>query len=381
MGFHIRSSVQAGPFRFNLSKGGVGLSVGVRGLRVGAGPKGHYIRAGLGGIRYQRSVPHSGGTRAAPATQAPRPASMRVAGAPEVVMRAVESADASNMRDSGFPELLADLNRKHRQARMATMLPSAAAMAGVAACLLLSNRPSWPAIQGVVIGVALLMAAIAWVIGRWLDSYRRVTVMAYDLDEPATRAYEAMAVAFASMAASGRKFRVDAGGKVDDLTTWKRNAGAAHLLKTEAIALDHRLPALIRCNVMPPAIRTGGRTLHFLPDVLLIFDQSGFGAVGYADLLVRSQPSRWIEEGIVPTDAQVVGQTWQHPNKGGGPDKRFRQNRQLPICLHEVLHLASRSGMNELMQFSRPGSARSFEATLARLPRQRVKAAATDTLA
>ena len=377
MGFYIRKSVQAGPFRFNLSKGGIGVSAGGRGLRVGTGPKGHYIRAGLSGIRYQQSVPRA---RATPAIHSHRPAPIRPSSASGVVMRAVESADAAHMRDTGFSELLDDLNRKHRQARMATMLPPASAMAGTVACIVLSSGPSWSDIQGVVIALVLLGTAVAWATGRWLNSYRRVTVMAYDLDKSVTRAYEAMADAFATLAASGKKFRVDAGGKVDNLTTWKRNAGAAHLLKTEAIALDHRLPAIVRCNLMPPAIRTGGRTFHFLPDVVLIADRGGFGAVGYADLQVQTQPSRWIEEGNVPGDTQVVGHTWQHPNKGGGPDKRFRQNRQLPICLHDVLHLASRSGMNELMQFSRPGSARAFEATLGRLPRQQVQGSAAMAL-
>ena len=37
MGFYIRKSVKAGPFRFNLSKSGIGTSVGVRGFRVGTG--------------------------------------------------------------------------------------------------------------------------------------------------------------------------------------------------------------------------------------------------------------------------------------------------------------------------------------------------------
>ncbi|WP_247650471.1 DUF4236 domain-containing protein [Brucella sp. 458] len=41
--FYIRKSVSAGPFRFNFSKGGVGVSVGAKGLRIGPGPRGHYI--------------------------------------------------------------------------------------------------------------------------------------------------------------------------------------------------------------------------------------------------------------------------------------------------------------------------------------------------
>ncbi|RUX10767.1 DUF4236 domain-containing protein, partial [Mesorhizobium sp. M7A.F.Ca.CA.002.14.1.2] len=39
MGFYVRKSISAGPFRFNFSSGGVGASVGVQGLRIGTGPR------------------------------------------------------------------------------------------------------------------------------------------------------------------------------------------------------------------------------------------------------------------------------------------------------------------------------------------------------
>jgi hypothetical protein len=39
VGFYVRKSVKAGPFRFNLSKSGIGVSAGVPGFRVGTGPR------------------------------------------------------------------------------------------------------------------------------------------------------------------------------------------------------------------------------------------------------------------------------------------------------------------------------------------------------
>jgi hypothetical protein len=33
-----------------------------------------------------------------------------------------------------------------------------------------------------------------------------------------------------------------------------------------------------------------------------------------------------------PYDTKVIGLTWKHPNAHGGPDRRFKDNRQLPIC-------------------------------------------------
>ena len=45
MGFTYRKSVNLGPFRVNLSKSGLGYSVGGRGFRVGTTARGKNIRA------------------------------------------------------------------------------------------------------------------------------------------------------------------------------------------------------------------------------------------------------------------------------------------------------------------------------------------------
>lgn len=56
MGFYIRKSFRAGPVRLNLSKSGVGVSAGIKGLRIGSGPRGSYIHAGRGGLYYRKSL-------------------------------------------------------------------------------------------------------------------------------------------------------------------------------------------------------------------------------------------------------------------------------------------------------------------------------------
>jgi Protein of unknown function (DUF4236) len=45
MGWGFRRSLRFGPFRINLSKSGIGYSVGMRGLRVGKDGKGRNYRA------------------------------------------------------------------------------------------------------------------------------------------------------------------------------------------------------------------------------------------------------------------------------------------------------------------------------------------------
>ena len=54
MPFYIRKAISFGPIRFNLSKSGVGVSAGVKGLRVGSGPAGNYVHAGRHGLYYKK---------------------------------------------------------------------------------------------------------------------------------------------------------------------------------------------------------------------------------------------------------------------------------------------------------------------------------------
>ena len=63
MGWNFRKSLKVGPLRVNLSKSGVGCSVGIKGLRIGQDAKGRRYTAasipGTGVYRrdYQKSVP------------------------------------------------------------------------------------------------------------------------------------------------------------------------------------------------------------------------------------------------------------------------------------------------------------------------------------
>jgi hypothetical protein len=56
MGWYLRKSLKLGPLRFNLSKSGIGTSIGVKGLRVGTGPKGPYLHGGRGGLYFREQL-------------------------------------------------------------------------------------------------------------------------------------------------------------------------------------------------------------------------------------------------------------------------------------------------------------------------------------
>jgi hypothetical protein len=365
MPLYFRKSVTAGPFRFNFSKSGVGMSVGVKGLRVGSGPRGHYIQAGRGGFYYRASLGGAGSRRAsAPPRKLPDQPGDPV-GAHAVDMTEVASGDVQAMRDEAFAELLDEINTKQQQASMAALLGWGVSLFGLAV-LFLNN----------VVGVAILLLAVpAWAIGRWLDSCWRTTVLFYHFDDSVKQAYEALISAFDTMSACAGKWHVEAGGAITDLTTWKHNAGASRLVHKKIANLDYKLPSVIKSNLRPPTMYIGRRIIYFFPDVALIEDGQRMGAVGYKDLRIEWQNSNFIEDGRVPHDAEIIDHTWKHPNKDGGPDRRFNNNYRIPICRYEIMHFSSGSGVNELVEFSRTGVAEPFVNALKRLPKQATSAA------
>lgn len=60
MGTYLRKSVKVGGLRFNLSSSGVGVSAGVKGLRVGVSGNGKtYVSGGSNGIYFRETVGNS----------------------------------------------------------------------------------------------------------------------------------------------------------------------------------------------------------------------------------------------------------------------------------------------------------------------------------
>ena len=57
MGSYIRKSFKFGPFRFNLSKSGIGVSAGIKGARIGMRPNGRaYTHVGRYGLYHRQEL-------------------------------------------------------------------------------------------------------------------------------------------------------------------------------------------------------------------------------------------------------------------------------------------------------------------------------------
>lgn len=348
MALYFRKSVSVGPFRFNLSKSGIGVSAGVRGARLGTGPRGNYVHVGRAGFYYR--APLNGGRRPeGPATQ-PLPAPS-VAASDGMVE--IDSGSLAEMRDSSSAELLDEINVKMKRGRLEPWAWGAGASATMAAAL--AGAPP------VVLAAALVATVAVGILVRGQDRIRRTVVLMYDFAPNADERYAALHEGFDLLAECERAWHIEASGDVVDR---KRTAGASEVVRRKAILLAKSPPTWLATNVEVPTIPVGRQSLLFLPDFLLVVGQDGAGAVPYAQLEIEREQARFIEGEQFPRDAEVVDRTWKYVNKKGGPDRRFNDNRELPIALYESLRLRSPSGLNELVEVSRAGSGKTFEAAL-----------------
>lgn len=355
MPFYFRKSVSAGPFRFNFSQHGIGASVGVKGFRVGTGPRGHYVHAGRNGFYYRATIGQPSARTPTLAVVGQGPTYIDASG-----MIPITSGSVMTMQDSAFADVLQDINAKNHQIRLSFVFGMVATLCCGA---LLTNG-------GAIFLPSALLVLIAVALGAWLDSYKRAVVLFYDDEDVIGPIYRQFCAAFDGLISCVGKWHVQAAKPVYDLTTWKRQAGASRLVSRNSLSLGYQLPAIIKSNITPPSIQAGTKRIYFLPDMALIEEQGVFGAVAYDGLSLQSQASNFIEEQSVPRDTEVLYQTWQHPNKDGGPDRRFSSNRQLPVCRYELLHFTSTSGVNELFEFSRFGVAKPFIDAVRSVPRQ-----------
>ena len=347
MGFYLRKALNFGPLRLNLSRSGLGVSVGVKGARIGVGPRGGaYIHAGRGGFYYRQSLSQGS---ASPRTSPPP-------GPSREVLPKVESAAASELANSSSDALLKELNRVHSRVQA---WPIALAVAGVGLMGLIatlgSDESIHPGLRVAAVALTCLGGIAAVLYARHLDVTNGTALMYFDLSGGGEQRFATFLERFAAFSSCEKIWHIGAKRTTDD---WKRSAGATTLVSRKETTASLSAPPRVQTNLDVPALRAAGQALYFFPDRLLVYDSAGVGAIPYSELQADVTSTAFREEGSVPSDARTIETTWLYVNKKGGPDRRFNDNREVPILDYGEIRLTSKSGLDQTFQTSKPDAAR-----------------------
>ncbi|MBO9682319.1 MAG: hypothetical protein J7502_06575, partial [Flavisolibacter sp.] len=192
------------------------------------------------------------------------------------------------------------------------------------------------------------------------DRKRLTMEINYELDDTIKEVYDKFLTYFSDAAKSNKIWQIIHSQSTHD---WKRNAGAGKLVNrvsVRGIYTNKRPASYFKTNVQIPSLQLKGTELYFFPERLVVKKSGQFAAVFYKNLNIDKHSSRFIEEEGVPSDAQIVDYTWKFVNKNGGPDRRFNNNRQLPICYYSYYSFTSSSGIYETICTSRNGAFDNF---------------------
>ncbi len=361
MGFYIRKAVKAGPFRFNLSKSGVGVSAGVPGFRVGSGPRGNYVHMGRHGVYYRTAyygTPLLGGSRAHRTVQ--HPAQSRTPHAPayrpsDVILEDVTGATAMSLEPTGGGDVVEQLNAVATRMRWGWPVTIASLVLGLV-------HPPYSLI------VWVLLAPLCW----WVflhDQASRAVVLFYDVNDSHAAWFDSLVTHWDWLTGSQRLWRITQAGVVRTTRQYKISSGVGSIVDRISVAASTDGPNNLSTNVAIPSLvaRTSG--LYFLPDRVLVKEGRRYSDVAYQYLQVSSAQTRFHESpGAVPGDAVQVGQTWQYVNVKGGPDLRYKNNPTLPIMLYGLLEITSPQGLSWLVQTSRADAAPEIASVISKYP-------------
>jgi hypothetical protein len=337
MGFYIRKAISVGPFRFNLSKSGVGLSTGVKGFRVGTGPRGNYVHIGRGGLYFRKTL-------SGPESRQDAPSISQTA---EDSFQQIEAGSVAQMIDSSSVELLSEINAKTKRPSLWIFTLSFFIILTV--ILFASNSPIWLIWLTVFVSVSAVVAAAYW------DKLKKTVVLFYSMEPAVEDAYRGLHNALDAVRSCSRTWQIPAQREISGLYDWKTNSGVDSIVKRRAIRVSEAAPPYFETNISVPLVPAQRLKLYFFPDRLLVYDRGAVGAINYADLDVSSQSVQFHETDFLPPEARVVGHTWRFVNKSGGPDRRYNNNVEIPIVLYEEVHITSRSGLSETFMCSKIG--------------------------
>ena len=313
MGWRFRKSINlGGGFKINLSKSGIGYSWGIKGYRITKTASGQ-IRKNtsiLGmGISYSENISKRNDIKKQEMNES------RTITIGETIYYNSQNLDEMLKNDI----VLNKIKNIHILNFIANIL-----------CILILFLP-----------IGLLIKLIISIWGK--------IELKYEFDEYSKEKYNALNNVIDIMKKNNKIWRVISSVRNRNV---KYSYGATNSIARNTIKISKGTPWYIKSNIDIYYISDIYKKIYLTPDRIIILD--GFKVFGckYNNLEFNIFDSTYVESEIVPKDAKVIYYTWKYVNKKGGPDKRFKDNRKLPVCDYGGLTVNSGDEISCRIQFS-----------------------------
>lgn len=194
-------------------------------------------------------------------------------------------------------------------------------------------------------------------LANWEDNTK--IAVSFEAGDAAQRAYSATVRAFDVLKLSEKKWDVTA----DRATNQVAERSLAHrVVNRQPVNFEFSSTDLLQFSGRAMRFQNiNGDDILIYPGVAVIPRADGvFALIDIRELQISAQGVGFHETEGVPRDAKVVGQTWAKTNKDGSPDRRFKDNFQIPICSYAQIAFRSQTGMMEDFMVSHADAAFAF---------------------
>lgn len=341
MAWYIKKYVNIGPVRLNLSKSGIGTSVGVKGFRIGIKSNGKsYIHAGRYGMFYRHEFNSTFSK--------------------EIIQEPIQKDDLDNCIDGNntiyFKPIGTDILKSNYKKDVVDALTKSYNafrfdyLIGIVTVLLtillyFNIKTSYQigendispnyTIPWIVLFSGLILFAI---VANWETKRRRIDII-YEFENNDCSYYQDIICAFNQIAKCNKSWSLLSSQKLYNTYQSKINAGASDLTDIASASIGTGEIPWVNTNISSiPLIKTNSNSLFFVPDGILVYDNNGIAYVEYSNIEVDYDIVKFIDDNP-PRDANIIDHTWKYANINGGPDRRFNNNKMIPVCAYGILKI------------------------------------------
>ncbi len=415
MGWFFRKSYKAGPIRINISKSGIGYSIGTKGFRIGNGPRGRYVRIGSHGIYYYQKIND--------------PSDIQDDNSEEFDNHSKNSITEMNNDNTNhfnleeltsdacigyleavvkYKQYVDDLNEKYSNQRSITQKRRSEyeknqnneikkikdkfwnemwvfiTIPFIVACCFIPWYPYYACpvipVLAVICGIMEDKATgskVRKIEKDFKPKFRLIDQQEKKLDEKYNELLKSHGLII--------NFTEQQIGFLDKLTTLFHNTSVGdEIVCMKPVNYGAYIPdecskvhKVFFKNIDPdnllhrsiPTIVIENRTLYFFPQGLLLEENERFFEIGYEKIAIcRYEDSQTVEK-YPKKDAEIVGTFWKHTRVDGTPDRRYKDNPQYFVVKYSGVQIHSNSLIAKPFYFSHKESAELFIKELTELIR------------
>ena len=184
-----------------------------------------------------------------------------------------------------------------------------------------------------------------------------------EMQDEARNAYEDLIPSFQELSKSNYVWDITSATDVDQVRT--RSAASSTLERERASLRQDELPGITSSYNALCFSNINGADIYLYPGFIVMYNNSeNFGILEITNLEASFEVSNFLETESIPNDSEQVGEVWEKTNKDGSRDKRFSDNRQIPVMRYGEITLRSNTGIYEKYMFSNAELAENFVSQL-----------------